>query len=130
MKNINAQETLTYLSEKLSSVKKVYYSRFGDGDFEIIRGKREMMHKYSPELSDELKESFAIVDDDYIKGTMFNEPTYNGSRLVYHNPNDFNHILETIKNNFDDYESFTLYSHVLFTYIVMHDQESFFAYEN
>ena len=63
MKTIDMQETLNYLHKKLDSENKVYYSRFGDGDFEIMKGKREMMHKYSPELAEELKESFGIDDD-------------------------------------------------------------------
>ena len=125
MKTEDMQTTLTYLYEKLDVESKVYYSRFGDGDFQIMRGKREMMHKYSPELADELRESFGIVDDNYIRGTMYNEPTYNGRELVNQSPENFNYILEIIKDNFSNYKEFVLYSHVLFTYMVMHDQDVF-----
>ena len=125
MKTIDMQETLNYLHKKLDSENKVYYSRFGDGDFEIMKGKREMMHKYSPELAEELKESFGIDDENYIRGTMFNESTYNGTQLVQQRPENFDHIFQVIKDNFSNHEEFTLYSHVLFTYIVMHDQDVF-----
>ena len=37
------QQTLDYLYEKLNVDSKVYYSRFGDGDFEIMKGNRDMM---------------------------------------------------------------------------------------
>ena len=97
------QTTLTYLYEKLDTESKVYYSRFGDGDFQIIKGEREMMHKYSPELAHELRESFGIVDDNYIRGTMYNEPTYNGSQLINQSSENFKHILEIIKDIFLDF---------------------------
>ena len=124
------QTTFTYLYEKLDTESKVYYSRFGDGDFQIIKGEREMMHKYSPELAHELKESFGIVDDNYIRGTMYNEPTYNGSQLINQSSENFKHILEIIKDNFSNYKEFVLYSHVLFTYIVMDDQDIFLDFLN
>jgi len=124
------QTTLTYLYEKLDTESKVYYSRFGDGDFQIIKGEREMMHKYSPELADELRESFGIVDNNYIRGTMYNEPTYNGSQLINQSSENFKHILEIIKDNFSNYKEFVLYSHVLFTYIVMHEQDIFLDFMN
>ena len=76
------KQTLDYLYEKLNVDSKVYYSRFGDGDFEIMKGNRDMMHQYSSELAEELKQSFGINDESYIRGTMFNESTYNGTQLV------------------------------------------------
>ena len=125
MKTVDMQETLTYLYDKLGSNNKVYYSRFGDGDFEIMKGNGEMMHKYSPELAEELRESFGILDDNYIRGTMFNEPTYNGRELVHQPPENFKHLFAFIQNNYKNYEDFTLYSHVLLTYIVIHEQDIF-----
>ena len=125
MKTVDMQQTLDYLYEKLNVDSKVYYSRFGDGDFEIMKGNRDMMHQYSPELAEELKQSFGINDENYIRGTMFNESTYNGTQLVQQRPENFDHIFQVIKDNFSNHEEFTLYSHVLFTYIVMHDQDVF-----
>ena len=38
---------------------------------------------------------------------------------------NFDHIFQVIKDNFSNHEVFTLYSHVLFTYIAIHDQDIF-----
>ncbi len=130
MKTIDMQETLNYLYEKLDSENKVYYSRFGDGDFEIMKGKREMMHKYSPELAEELRESFGILDDNYIRGTMFNEPTYNGKELIHHSPENYKELFAFIQNNYKNFDNFTLYSHVLLTYICIHEQDIFLDFVN
>ena len=123
MKNKNIQETLNTLYELLSSKSKVYYSRFGDGDFLIMQGQREMMHTWSPELQKELHESFSINDELYLKGTMVNEPTFNGHELVHHPSNKWDDTLAFIKNNFKNYKDFILESHVLLTYISVFEQD-------
>ena len=125
METKNIQETLNHLYNKLTNDKKVFYSRFGDGDFEIMKGKRELLHKYSPELQQELKDSFEILDDNYIRGVMFNEPTYNGRELVHHPPQIYNELAGFIQKNFDRHEEFTFYSHVMLTYIIVHEQQIF-----
>jgi len=130
MKTIDMRDTLNYLYEKLDSESKVYYSRFGDGDFEIMKGKREMMHRYSPELAEELRESFGILDDNYIRGTMFNEPTYNGRELVHQSPDNFKDLFGFIQNNYENFNDFILYSHVLLTYIFIHEQDIFLDFMN
>ena len=130
MKTIDMQDTLNYLYEKLDSEGKVYYSRFGDGDFEIMKGKREMMHKYSPEWAEELREAFGILDDNYIRWTMFNEPTYNGRELVHQSPDNFKDLFGFIQNNYKNFNDFTLYSHVLLTYIFIHEQDIFLDFMN
>ena len=98
--------------------------------FEIMKGKREMMHKYSPELAEELRESFGILDDNYIRGTMFNEPTYNGRELVHQSPDNFKDLFGFIQNNYKNFNDFTLYSHVLLTYIFIHEQDIFLDFMN
>lgn len=125
MKNIEMQETLNILYEKLDSKEKVFYCRFGDGDFEIMNGKKEMMHKYSPELQRELKEAFTIQDDDYIRGVMVNEPTFNGYELVHHPPNKWNDTIALIQNIDKNFKESTFYSHVILTYMAVHEQEIF-----
>ena len=130
MKTKDIQETLNYLYEKLGSEKQVFYSRFGDGDFEIMKGKRELLHKYSPELQQELKASFEILDDNYIRGVMFNEPTYNGRELVHQPPETYNELAGFIQNNFKEHKQFKFYSHVLLTYIIIHEQEIFQDFMN
>tara|TARA_A100000164_G_scaffold368908_1_gene392731 strand:+ start:502 stop:1284 length:783 start_codon:yes stop_codon:yes gene_type:complete len=78
MRTRNTQETYKILCEKLDNNKKVYYSRFGDGDFYIMNGLREKMHAWSKELQEELTEAFMIEDPLYIRGAMINYPLEEG----------------------------------------------------
>lgn len=130
MKNIDMQETLNVLYEKLNSKKRVFYCRFGDGDFEIMNGNGEMMHKWSPELQTELTEAFAIQDEDYVRGVMVNEPTFNGNELVYHSPAVWEKTTNFIKENFDNFDECVLYSHVLLTYLSVNNQKIFLDFIN
>ena len=74
MKTRTTQETYDHLCNLLDNNKKVYYGRFGDGDFYIMNGKCEKMHYWSQELADELFESFKVDDPLYVKGAMINYP--------------------------------------------------------
>lgn len=65
-------ETYYTLISKLEKSSKVYYTRFGDADFFIMNGRNTQDHKYSPELSRELIESFNIKDPDYLLGAAIN----------------------------------------------------------
>ena len=78
MRTRNTSETYKRLCEALDNNSKVYYSRFGDGDFNIMNGKREKMHEWSPELQQELREAFAIDDPNYLRGAMVNYPLEEG----------------------------------------------------
>ena len=78
MRTRNTSETYKRLCEALDNNSKVYYSRFGDGDFNIMNGKREKMHGWSPELQQELREAFAIDDPNYLRGAMVNYPLEEG----------------------------------------------------
>tara|TARA_R110000851_G_scaffold212170_8_gene364857 strand:- start:3185 stop:4873 length:1689 start_codon:yes stop_codon:yes gene_type:complete len=120
---VNMQETLNILYKKLSNEPRVFYSRYGDGDFEIMKGNRELLHKWSPKLQKELQESFEITDENYLKGVMVNEPTFNGLELVHHPPQKYNKVSAFIHNNFSNAEDFIYYSHVLFTYMSIKEQD-------
>jgi len=78
MRTRNTQETFDRLCEKLDNNKKVYYSRFGDGDFAIMNGLREKMHAWSEELQTEMTEAFMIDDPLYVRGAMINYPLEEG----------------------------------------------------
>ena len=78
MKTRNTQETYERLCDKLDKNKKVYYSRFGDGDFAIMNGLREKMHEWSEELQKELTDAFLIQDPLYVRGAMINYPLEEG----------------------------------------------------
>ena len=124
VKTRSMQETLDILYEKLDSSEKVYYPRFGDGDFEIMLGTgRCIEHEASLELQKELRESFQIQDENYIKGVMINESTFDGHGLVQHPPDKWKPLLTFIQNNFDNPENFVFDSHVLLTYIAVKQQE-------
>ncbi len=74
----STESTLKKLSTLLQSEKKLYYSRFGDGDFFIMLGMREKMHQHSPELANELREAFEIQDDKFIKAILHKYPVEDG----------------------------------------------------
>lgn len=125
MEIFNMQETLNLLFEKLSTQSKVCYVRFGDGDFSIMQGiGRCIEHEASPELQRELIESFSINDDNYLKGAMFDEPTFNGISLQPRNPNQVSDIRSFFEHQFN-INDMKLYSHVLLTYMSVHQQDIF-----
>ncbi|MBN2520730.1 MAG: hypothetical protein JXB17_09520, partial [Bacteroidales bacterium] len=66
----------TYLSlcELLDKYKKLYYSRFGDGDIFIMMGKNQANHDFHPDLQKEMIESFKIESTQYLKGLAVNYP--------------------------------------------------------
>ena len=120
---IDMQKTLNILYQKLSTEPRVFYSRFGDGDFEIMKGNRELLHKWSPKLQKELQEAFEISDENYLKGVMVNEPTFNGLELEHHPPQKYNEVSAFIHNNFSNAKDFIYYSHVLFAYMSVKEQD-------
>lgn len=122
----NMQPTLDKLHDLLSTETKVYYCRFGDGDFNIMSGiGRCIEHAASPELQKELIESFLIDDPKYIKGTMVNEPTFNGMDLQAVDPDDNKKTLDFIGSLYinSGREELKLDSHVLLTYLAVCEQE-------
>ena len=119
------QTTLEKLYNLLSTESKVYYCRFGDGDFSIMSGEgRCIEHAASPELQKELIESFTINDPNYIKGVMVIEPTYNGVELQPANPINNQKTLDFIKSLYDNdnREELVLDSHVILTYLAICQQ--------
>ena len=65
-------ETYNALIELLKKESKVYYSRFGDGDFFIMNGRQQRNQEYSKNMENELIESFNIDHLHYIKGAAIN----------------------------------------------------------
>ncbi|MHA1987697.1 MAG: hypothetical protein ACW98D_13765 [Promethearchaeota archaeon] len=118
------QTTLEKLYELLSTETKVYYCRFGDGDFNIMSGiGRCIEHAASPELQKELIESFMIDDPNYIKGVMVNEPTFNGVELQQVNPTNNLRTINFIGSLYDNRKELVLDSHVLLTWMAICKQE-------
>ncbi len=71
-------ETYTTLCHLLSKHKKVYYSRFGDGDLFIMMGRNQANHDYSEELAAELRASLTVEHPQFLKGLPVNFPKEKG----------------------------------------------------
>ena len=70
------------------------YTRFGDGDVEIMMGNDQQNHKYSEGLSTELREAFSIIDDNYLKGLAVNYPVERGMSYGLFLPYAKNKVME------------------------------------
>jgi hypothetical protein len=67
-------ETFQTLCKLLKTEKKVYYSRFGDGDLFIMMGRNESIHDFSEALASELRASIQIEHPQFLKGLPVNFP--------------------------------------------------------
>ena len=78
IKTDNTNNTILRLSNRLRGNKKVYFVRAGDGEFGIATNNHgSKFQDYSDELSNELKESLLIEDENYLIALMAgyeNEP--------------------------------------------------------
>lgn len=68
----SAVETVAFLDQKLTTQKKLYYVRFGDGEIEIMKGVSYRNHQANKEIQKELCDSFNINDPDYLIGVSVN----------------------------------------------------------
>ena len=118
------QVTFNKLYNLLSTEKKVYYTRFGDGEFNFMADKGQCInHTESPELKKELIESFIIDDPKYIRGVMIKEPIFNGHQLkVRQNSEDELMAINFIESILDGKDEVVFDSHVLLTYLAMSKQ--------
>lgn len=133
MKTKNTTDTYNHLCNILDANSKVYYSRFGDGDFYIMHGRREKMHRWSEELSKELTESFLINDDCYLKGAMVNYPLEPGmTQGVFAPANDNREIESWLLNNQKiNINPKTIFeSHIMFHYISVFKQQQMIDFLN
>jgi len=71
-------ETYQTLCNLLRTNKKVYYSRFGDGDLFIMMGRNQANHDYSEELAAELRASLTVEHPQFLKGLPVNFPKERG----------------------------------------------------
>ena len=124
MKTRTTQEKNDHLCNLLDNNKKVYYGRFGDGDFYIMNGKCEKMHYWSQELADELFESFKVDDPLYVKGAMINYPLEPGMSHGLFAPMPTNKEMEGwLLNNQKVHPETIFHSHIMFHYISVFKQE-------
>jgi hypothetical protein len=78
LKAKSTTETYQTLCKLLDTNKKVYYSRFGDGDLFIMMGRNQANHDYSEELASELRTSLLIEHPQFLKGLPVNYPREKG----------------------------------------------------
>lgn len=124
MKTKDTLSTYKHLTNLLDFNSKVYYSRFGDGDFYIMNGRREKMHEWSPELAQELSEAFAINDPLYLKGSMVNYPLEPGmTHGVFAPPTDNAQIESWLLNNQKVHIDIIFESHIMFHYLSVFKQD-------
>ena len=124
MKAKDTLSTYKHLTLMLDTNSKVYYSRFGDGDFYIMNGKREMMHSWSAELAKELYEAFTINDPLFLRGAMVNYPVESGmTDGVFAPPTDNKQIANWLEFNQKIPNDTEFESHVMFPYIAVFKQE-------
>lgn len=129
MKVKTTTETYSHLCELLDTSRKVYYSRFGDGDFNIMRGVREKLHEYSDELSRELIEAFLIDDVYYVRGAMLDYPHEPGMRRgIFSPPDDIMINKLYLKNILHLDESVLFDSHIMFHYISVFRQDLMYSF--
>lgn len=114
------QETYDKLCDMLDNHDRVFYTRFGDGDFNIMNGERELLHEWSLKLAREIVESIRINDEEYLKGSMLNYPIESGMTKGVFAPHNDEYITK--------YTNWLLYnqkipvdtifeSHIMFHYI-------------
>ena len=120
------QVTLDKLYNLLSTEKKVYYARFGDGDTYIMSGAgRCIEHTASPELQQELLNAFTIDDPNFIKGVMITEPIFNGSpELIQQDPASSQNARNLVEKLYaDKQEEIVFDSHTVLMYIAVYHPE-------
>ena len=71
-------ETYQTLCRLLETEKKVYYSRFGDGDIFILSGRSQANHEYSEKLAGEIRQSLSIEHPQFLRGLQINYPHEKG----------------------------------------------------
>jgi hypothetical protein len=118
MKSKTTTQTYNTLCEKLRNSSKVYYSRFGDGDIFIMKGRSEMMHKFSTDLQNELTESIMINDENYLIGVAVNYEKEEGMYQGVFEPFGYNIELSDYLQTELKFNQETLFeSAVLFHYL-------------
>jgi len=102
MKTKTTIETLNTLDQKLTEHNKLFFVRYGDGEIYTLMGKEHRNYKYSDALAKELKESFEVQSESYLKAFAVNIPFEKGmSKGVFANHVQNKELLEyLIKHGF------------------------------
>ena len=124
MRTKTTTETYEHLCSMLDKHTKVYYGRFGDGDFNIMNGLSEKMHKWSDKLQIEMRDAFEIDHEQYIRGAMVNYEKEPGmTNGVFAPPSNNSQIINWIKNDPNIPDNIEFDSHIMFHYISVFKQD-------
>ena len=114
----STSESLQHLCKLLDTNKKVYFSRYGDGEIYTMLGKDCLEHTASSSLSKELRLTFEIDDPLYLRAVGINYPIEKGMIHGLFAPYIDNFKLEeNIKNNFQIPDGTKFESQILFHYL-------------
>jgi len=119
-------ETLDHICKMLDSKKRVIFTRFGDGEFWLMCGKKwrtRNYHRYSPKLQEDLKEAFSVRDEAYIKGTLLHHPVEPGmnSKTFLNDKDSWNKAFEKMVAKITNETLF--YNAVVFHYMALFHPE-------
>jgi len=91
-------DTFQHLSEMLSENKKLFFTRFGDGDFFILNNQGYKNHQFSEKLRIEMEEAFLTEDPLYIRSSFINykDPNKDIQRFFFKYPD--NEVLSNLLN--------------------------------
>ena len=126
MKPYKSYDTIIKILNIIEQNENGAYLRFGDGDFNIMTGKSELLNSFNSQFSNELKESVIIDDKNYMKGFilmcnkygLLDEKMWPGNHEWPEKSCDnFYNILLTIRNkHLTDYYSPVAFNYYITTY--------------
>lgn len=97
LKTKTTHETYYTLTNLLRTSQKLIYTRFGDGDIEIMMGRNQRNHDFSKELQQEMIEAFLVDDASYLRALTINyrneRGMYNGFFARYNRNDEMNDFL-------------------------------------
>lgn len=74
----DTHSSFLFVQNAFKKNKRIFYSRFGDGDVFIMMGRNQANHQASESLTREMTESFQINHAQYLKGLAVNHPVEKG----------------------------------------------------
>ena len=121
-------ETYRTIDELLTKNKKLYYTRFGDGDLFIMKGVHARNHRTEERLVNELHEAFTIKDPNYLIGLSVNYPCEKKMTKGVFIPFDMNDDLSLYLEKNDLFKNDVYESFIFFPYIAVFYPEMMFEF--
>jgi len=121
-------ETYRTIDELLTKNKKLYYTRFGDGDIFIMKGVNARNHRTDENLVNELHEAFTIEDPNYRIGLSVNYPCEKKMTKGVFIPFEMNDDLSLYLEKNDIFKNDVYESFIFFPYIAVFYPEMMFEF--